>query len=107
MNKRARIVATLGPATSSKKSIAKLAKSGVNVFRLNFSFGTYEEHQTQINKIREVSKELNQSLAILQDLQGPKIRVGQLNQDVVVKKGEELILSGNSLHKDCNYIPTT
>lgn len=107
MNKRARIVATLGPATSSKKSIAKLAKSGVNVFRLNFSFGTYVEHQEQINKIREVSKELNQSLAILQDLQGPKIRVGQLNEDVVVKKGETLTLSGNSQHKDRTYIPTT
>ena len=107
MNKRARIVATLGPATSSKKSIAKLAKSGVNVFRLNFSFGTYDEHQAQIKKIREVSKELNQSIAILQDLQGPKIRVGQLNKNVVVKKGEELILSGNSVHKDCKYIPTT
>ncbi|NOY74766.1 MAG: pyruvate kinase [Kiritimatiellaeota bacterium] len=97
--KRAKIIATLGPASNDKKSIAKLAKAGVDVFRLNFSFGTYAEHQKVINTIRAVGKELKKSIAILQDLQGPKIRVGVLNEPVVVRKGGELILSGNSIHK--------
>lgn len=105
--KRAKIIATLGPASNDKKNITKLAKAGVDVFRLNFSFGSYNEHQKVINSIRKVSEELNKSIAILQDLQGPKIRVGKLNAPVTVKKGNKLVLSGNSVHKDAFYIPTT
>ena len=105
--KRAKIVATLGPASSSREMIAKLAKAGVDVFRLNFSFGTYEEHTEVIKKIRSVSRDIDKSLAILLDLQGPKIRVGQLKEPVTVKKGQEVILSGNSQHKDTFYLPTT
>lgn len=105
--KRAKIIATLGPASNDKKTIVKLAKAGVDVFRLNFSFGTYDEHKKTIKTIRDVSKEINKSIAILQDLQGPKIRVGKLKESVVVKKGAKIILSGNSIHKDAFYIPTT
>ena len=105
--KRAKIIATLGPASSDKKSITKLAKTGVDVFRLNFSFGTYEEHKKTIKTIREVSRDINKSLSILQDLQGPKIRVAKLKEPVVVKKGATLTLSGNSAHKETCYIPTT
>lgn len=105
--KRAKIIATLGPVSNDKKNITRLAKAGVNVFRLNFSFGSYDEHKNVINSIREVSAELNKSIAILQDLQGPKIRVGTLNAPVTVKKGASLILSGKSIHKDTYYIPTT
>lgn len=105
--KKTKIIATLGPATNNKKIITKLAKTGVDVFRLNFSFGTYEEHKQTIKIIREVSKEINKSLAILQDLQGPKIRIGKLKEPVMIKKDDTLILSGNSSHKSIFYIPTT
>lgn len=105
--KRAKIIATLGPATNDKKNITKLVKAGVDVLRLNFSFGSYDEHQKVINTIREVGKELHRSIAILQDLQGPKIRIGKLKEPVTVKKGGRLVLSGNSVHKDEFYLPTT
>lgn len=105
--KRAKIIATLGPASDSKKNITKLVKAGVDVFRLNFSFGTYDEHEKVISHIRQISKDLNKSIGILQDLQGPKIRVGKLSTPVMIKKGSKLILSGNSVHKDTFYIPTT
>jgi pyruvate kinase len=105
--KRTKIVATLGPASNNHKSITELAKAGVDVFRLNFSFGSDEEHLKTISTIRKVSEELNQSIAILQDLQGPKIRVATLKEPVVVKKNQQVILSGNSVHKEPLYIPTT
>ncbi len=107
MLKKTKIIATLGPASNSIKGITQLAKAGVNVFRLNFSFGSYEEHQQVIDNIRQVEKKINRPLAILQDLQGPKIRVGKLTAPVTVKKGTKLTLSGKAGHKDPLYIPTT
>jgi len=105
--KRTKIIATLGPVSNNQKSITALAKAGVDVFRLNFSFGSYDEHFETIQTIRDVSEKLNKSIAILQDLQGPKIRVATLNEPIIVKKNQKLILSGNSQHKDTLYIPTT
>jgi pyruvate kinase len=105
--KRAKIIATLGPASNDKQTITKLIKAGVDVFRLNFSFGSYDEHAEVINRIREISQDLNKSVAILQDLQGPKIRIGKLKGPVTVKKGDTVILSGGSIHKNRLYLPTT
>lgn len=86
--KRAKILATLGPATDSYETILELIQSGVNGFRLNFSHGTYEERDRQIPWIRKASKELGKPVAILQDLQGPKIRLGDFAGEVEVKAGE-------------------
>ncbi|HEX4662485.1 MAG TPA: pyruvate kinase [Candidatus Saccharimonadales bacterium] len=86
--KRAKILATLGPSTDSYEIIHQLIEAGVNGFRLNFSHGTYEERDRQIPWIRQASKELGKPVAILQDLQGPKIRLGELDGVVPVKKGE-------------------
>jgi pyruvate kinase len=72
--RRTRIVATLGPASSSREKIAELVKAGVNVFRLNFSHGSHEDHRRNYDWIREVSEEANLPIGVLQDLQGPKIR---------------------------------
>ena len=105
--KRTKIIATLGPASYNRKTITKLVKTGVDVFRLNFSFGSEKEHLQTIKLIREVSSDLNQSVGILQDLQGPKIRVATLKDPVTVKKNQTITLSGNSVHKDPLYIPTT
>ncbi|RYD62641.1 MAG: pyruvate kinase, partial [Verrucomicrobiaceae bacterium] len=75
---RTKVVVTLGPASSSPEIIRHLVVAGMNVARLNFSHGSHEEHARQISILREISEELDTPVTILQDLQGPKIRVGQL-----------------------------
>jgi len=76
-----KVVATIGPATSSKEVLKKLFEEGVDVCRLNFSHGTHEEHLKVINNILELNEELNENVAILADLQGPKIRIGDVEND--------------------------
>jgi pyruvate kinase len=87
--RRARIVATLGPASSSPEMIRKLFDAGVDVFRLNFSHGSHDDHRERYDVIRSVEKEVGQPIAILQDLQGPKIRLGMVNGGrMMLEKGE-------------------
>ncbi len=83
--KKTKIIATLGPAISTKEKLKELAKTGVNVFRINFSHVSYDNVKTQIKRIREINKEENFNVAILADLQGPKLRIG------LMKKGVELV----------------
>lgn len=90
--KRTKILATLGPPTNNYESIEALAAAGVNGFRLNFSHGSYEERDQQISWIRQASEKLGKPVAILQDLQGPKIRLGNLAGNITVKTGDELVL---------------
>ena len=73
--RKAKIVATLGPASADEKVIFKLAEAGVNVFRLNFSHGDYTSHHAIFNKIKKVEKRVGHPLGILQDLQGIKVRI--------------------------------
>lgn len=96
--KRTKILATLGPSTSTYESIEALAAAGVNGFRLNFSHGSHEERDEQIPMIRQASEKVGKPVAILQDLQGPKIRLGNLNENTPVKKGDELILDHAAEH---------
>ena len=70
--KKTKIVATLGPATDSKKTLTELAREGVNVFRINFSHADYENVKNTVKTIREINEENNYNVAILADLQGPK-----------------------------------
>lgn len=87
-------VATLGPSSSSHETIKALVEAGVNVFRLNFSHGTHEEHVERIHKIRSVEKETGVKVSILQDLQGPKIRLGKFKEDkVTLKEGQEFTIT--------------
>ncbi|RYX79106.1 pyruvate kinase [bacterium] len=101
--KRTKILATLGPPTNSYESIEALAKAGVNGFRLNFSHGNYEERDQQIEWIRAASKTVGKPVAILQDLQGPKIRLGNLNENVAVKTGDEIILDHAAEHNGMTF----
>ena len=78
MLKKTKIVATVGPACNTYEKLLALVQEGVNVFRLNFSHGTHEQHADHIALIRKISEKLGVSIGILQDLQGPKIRVGEL-----------------------------
>ena len=87
-----KIVATIGPASDSEEVLESLIKAGMNVARLNFSHGTHEQHRTRVSRIREVSKRLNMPIGILQDLQGPKIRVGKLETPLQLSVGEEVCL---------------
>ena len=90
--KRTKILATLGPPTNNYESIEAMAKAGVNGFRLNFSHGSYDERDQQIAWIRQAADVNGKPVAILQDLQGPKIRLGNLQENLVVSAGSELIL---------------
>lgn len=89
-NKKTKIVATLGPATSSKEILNKMLQAGVNVFRINFSHADYSDVKERIAMIRELNKEKGYNAAILADLQGPKLRVGVMKDEVVVSDGDEI-----------------
>ncbi|WP_162126955.1 pyruvate kinase [Flavobacterium phycosphaerae] len=86
--KKTKIVATLGPACSSREVIKKMIDAGVNVFRVNFSHADYEDVKERINIIRGLNDEFGYTTGILADLQGPKLRVGVMKEDVVVKPGD-------------------
>ena len=92
MERRAKIVATLGPSSNSAEVIENLIRSGVNVCRLNFSHGTHEDHAKLISTVREISRRLDMPVGILQDLQGPKIRAGYLDNPIDLVQDEEVIL---------------
>jgi len=105
--RKTRIIASIGPTCREYQTLKSMIQAGVNVCRLNFSFNTHEHHLENIQRIRQVSQELGKSVAIMQDLQGPKIRLGQLKGPVTLPKGGHLILSGNTAHKEPFYLPTT
>jgi len=89
---KTKITATLGPASSSPGVIRQLIQSGVDVFRLNFSHGTHEEHAETIALIHRINKEQNTSAAIMADLQGPKIRLGSFEDESVTLKPNDRIV---------------
>lgn len=90
---RTKIVATLGPASSTPETIKKMVKAGMNVARLNFSHGSYDDHARTVSMLRSIEEELDTPITILQDLQGPKIRVGQLPEGAIdLIEGESLNL---------------
>ena len=92
-NKKTKIVATLGPATNTKEVLTEMAASGVNVFRINFSHADYGDVKERIQQIREINEERGYNIAILADLQGPKLRVGVMNEGVELKAGDTFIFT--------------
>lgn len=96
--KRTKIVATIGPSSSSKEVLKEMIKAGMNVCRLNFSHGTYEDHADVIQRIEELNEELGLNVAILADLQGPKIRTGEMTEDSVeLKVGEQVVVQTDEI----------
>ena len=91
MDRKAKIVATIGPSCGDETKLQKLVEAGLDVARLNFSHGTHEEHEQRIISIRKLSKALNRPITILQDLQGPKLRVGWLPDDGVVLSAGQIV----------------
>lgn len=97
VNKHTKIVCTIGPASDTVDSLVKLVEAGMNVCRLNFSHGTHEQHAELIKRIREASEKTGEPLCILQDLQGPKIRVGELPETgVELVTGKPIIFTSGA-----------
>ena len=90
MQKKTKIVATLGPASSSPEVMEQMIRSGVDVFRINFSHADYEDVTERIKMIRSLNEKLNTNTSILADLQGPKLRVGQMEEGTEVDEGDEV-----------------
>jgi pyruvate kinase len=91
--RKAKIVCTIGPSSASKETISALIKNGMNTARLNFSHGDYKTHRKSVELIRQISRKLDRPVAILQDLQGVKIRVGRIeNGSVELRRGNQLLL---------------
>ncbi|WP_223551756.1 pyruvate kinase [Aestuariivivens sp. NBU2969] len=91
--KKTKIVATIGPASSTREVLKGMLEEGVDVFRINFSHADYEDVKARINIIRELNKEFGYNAAVLADLQGPKLRVGVMKEEVVVSPGDEIIFA--------------
>ncbi len=107
--KKTKLVCTLGPSSEDIDTIRALVLAGMNVARLNFSHGSHEEHLAKLQKVKFVAEELNQAVAVLQDISGPKIRLGTIiDEPIILKQGDEFILTsedveGNSKKVSVNY----
>ena len=106
--RKTKIVCTIGPASSSRKMLRKLILAGMNVARLNFSHGTHEEHQKVFERVRALSKSLNRPVAVMQDLQGPKIRTGKIKGgSLELKAGEEFVITSRNILGEPGIVSTT
>jgi pyruvate kinase len=104
--KRTKIIATVGPATDNYAAILELVKAGANGLRLNFSHGTHDEHLRQIKWIRQAAKECGKPVAIIQDLQGPKVRLGDFDGIINVNAGQELSFGYQADYAASGHLPT-
>lgn len=105
---RTKIVATIGPATDGPEQIAKMIEAGMNVARLNFSHGSHQDHARYISMVRQEARKAGQPVALLQDLQGPKIRTGLLKDDqpVMLEDGQQLVITTEPTLGDAQRIST-
>ena len=105
MTKKTKIVVTVGPATESEEVLKKLLLAGMNVMRLNFSHGDFAEHQVRVDNFRKALKKTGLNGAILQDLGGPKIRIGDFNTEtIVLKEGQTFTLTTDDIIGDHNIV---
>lgn len=96
--KKTKIVATIGPSTNSVEVVENLIRLGLDVARLNFSHGNYEQHSKNIDNIRKAAERASKPISILQDLSGPKIRIGELDESINLTFGDELFIVKNKIH---------
>jgi pyruvate kinase len=104
---RTKIVCTLGPASSSTEQIRSLVTAGLNVARINFSHGTHAEHAATIARVRAIAAELGRPIAVLCDLQGPRIRVGELHEPIALTQGTDVVLCPETSSAAAHEIPIT
>lgn len=104
---KTKVIATVGPASNNKETLKELILKGADVFRLNFSHGTHEDHAKVIGYIRELNKELGTFVSILQDLQGPKIRLNLVEEGTEIKGGDTLVISTKKVVGNAKKVSTT
>lgn len=103
--RKTKIICTIGPSSESPEIMEEMIKAGMDIARLNFSHGTYQEHQRKIMLIREISERVGKDVTILQDLSGPKIRIGRISKGgIELKKGENFILTTRQVIGDENGV---
>ncbi len=93
MGRKVKIVATLGPVSNNKEMVTRLIKAGVNVFRLNFSYGTHESHLQSFRLVRRCAAELGKEVAVMQDICGPKIRIKGMTESREITKGDKIVMA--------------
>jgi pyruvate kinase len=98
--RRTKIVCTIGPATSTRETVAALVEAGMDGARLNFSHGTHAEHSERAKLVREAQESSGRPIALIADLQGPKLRVGELNEPRELVAGDEVTVVGEGAHRD-------
>ncbi len=107
-SKRTKIIATLGPSSNTSEIIEQLVRNGVDIFRLNFSHGTHDDHAKLIAIVRAISQKLHRPIGILQDLQGPKIRVGEMKEgEIFLKDGSRVVITTEPVLGTAERISTT
>src|ERR1700730_17523067 len=104
-----KIVCTIGPATSSEERLEQLMRAGMNIARLNFSHGTHAEHEQVVKRVRTISARLGYAVAVLQDLQGPKIRTGKLQdgKPVTLIDGSHIIITTSDVAGNAQILSTS
>jgi pyruvate kinase len=99
-SRRTKIVATIGPASSTPETLAQLVRAGMDAARLNLSHGTRDEHRERARVVRETQAEVGRPVALIADLQGPKLRIGDLEEPVVLQRGEDVVVAGAETSSD-------
>ncbi|MBL7157008.1 MAG: pyruvate kinase [Candidatus Omnitrophica bacterium] len=102
---KTKIIATLGPATDSGGTLRKMFRNGLHEVRLNFSHGKVEDHKRRIRMVRDLNKKMRRAVKIMQDLEGPRIRVGKLKSDLNLKKGAEFYLTQDRVTSSSKTVP--
>jgi len=98
--RRTKIIATIGPASSSPETLLAIARAGMDVARLNFSHGTHEDHAQRVALVRDVQEEVGHAIAIIADLQGPKVRIGALPTPLMLDRGDEIVVAADDAASD-------
>ncbi len=104
---KTKIIATVGPACNTRKKLEELVKAGTDVFRLNFSHGTWEEHAKIVKYVREINEQHGTSVCLLQDLQGPKIRIEEVEKKTNIKEGDQLIITTKPVLGNAKKVSTS
>ena len=105
IQKKTKIVATIGPVTSSTEKLAELLEAGLNVMRLNFSHGDFAEHQVKIDNLKKAIEKTGRPCAVMQDLGGPKIRIGDFKDGTITLKiGQKFTLTTDDVEGDENRV---
>ena len=104
---KTKIIATVGPASNTKKKLKELVNAVTDVFRLNFAHGSWDDHAKVVKYVREINEQLGTTICLLQDLQGPKIRIEEVEKKTYIKEGDQLIITTKSVLGNAKKVSTS